>query len=943
MSGFGWNEYSPPPTAANVRRPTEEHRDPPKPGRRGRRSFKARLVLIAALLALASAAGVLAYWTTTGNGSASASIATLNPPTGVTVPSNSTGTVHVSWTASNTGGGGVTPQGYYVESNSGGPTWALACSSSPTSLLSGTSCDDSQATGFYTYRVTAVFNSWTAQSTGSGSVHVVTDATPPVVLVTTVNGNTVTFPFSTNQDITSIGGTCGTAVGDLTPVNWSIDSQSGVATCSGGGTWSSGALTAISVEGSYTAAASQSDNASNTGNDSKLIRLDKTSPVVPITSVNGNPASFPSAFNVNVTDVGGTCGILTGDSATISVAITGTASQSGTATCSGGSWSYTMSPVLSADGGYTVTATQDDAAGNTGSSGPKAITIDKTAPATTITLNPTSPNGTGGWYDGTSPTFTLSASDTGGTGVAMTKYQIDSGAITTYPGSAVSIPDGLHTVSYWSIDNAGNTETTHTTATIKVDTVNPSTTFSISPTSPDGSNGWYTSHPVFTLAATDGSSGVATMMYQLDGGTAHNYAVPVTIFDGQHTISYWSVDAAGNTETTHTTATIKVDAQAPNSALGTIPGAPDGANGWFKAASVTFVFGSFDAFSGVASTFYTIDGGATQTYSGAVVINTQGDHTVTYWSTDNAGNVEATNTTHIKLDNVGPSLSLALAASPVGASFTAPGTVTYRASAIGSFQFAATVTDGTSGAASATYPVIGTAGWSHASETVTGSSPYASTTFSWSASPTNPSGYIVTATDQAGNTTTQAISLRRRHRAADALDPPDVRHRRQRQGRPGRRDVQRHSQLLHCPVHDWMDACERALRRHPLVGHRLWNRRDPQHQRGCRRRQHCPWHIQGHAREHERDHRRGRKPLVVYGHGAGGQGGAGCSSLEMLDTNTDGKVDHVAITFSEPLAAYTAANAPWTLANVPSGGSLLSVTVASPVVTSQSDAGRRRC
>ncbi len=133
------------------------------------------------------------------------------------MPSTSSGTVHVTWTASSTGGGGVTPQGYYVESNTGGPRLGARLQLKPLSLISGTSCDDTEPSGFYTYRVTAVFNSWTAQSSPSGSVHVISDSTPPAVYVTKVNGTTVTFPFSTNQNITSIGGTCGTDVGDLTP------------------------------------------------------------------------------------------------------------------------------------------------------------------------------------------------------------------------------------------------------------------------------------------------------------------------------------------------------------------------------------------------------------------------------------------------------------------------------------------------------------------------------------------------------------------------------------------------------------------------------------------------------------------------------------------------------------------------------------------------------
>ena len=56
-------------------------------------------------------------------------------------------------------------------------------------------------------------------------------------------------------------------------------------------------------------------------------------------------------------------------------------------------------------------------------------------------------------------------------------------------------------------------------------------------------------------------------------------------------------------------------------------------------------------------------------------------------------------------------------------------------------------------------------------------------------------------------------------------------------------------------------------------------------------------------------------------------------SLVMQDSNSNGKVDRVLATFSESLSAYSAGTTPWTLANVPSGGTLASVSVSSAVAT----------
>src|SRR2546423_918795 len=82
---------------------------------------------------------------------------------------------------------------------------------------------------------------------------------------------------------------------------------------------------------------------------------------------------------------------------------------------------------------------------------------------------------------------------------------------------------------------------------------------------------------------------------------------------------------------------------------------------------------------------------------------------------------------------------------------TGTNTMYYKGDTTGNFTLAATVTDASSGAKSTTYPAIATTGWTHNSETVTGSSPYTSASFSWTPSPTNPANYTVTAVDQVGN------------------------------------------------------------------------------------------------------------------------------------------------------------------------------------------------
>ncbi|HEX4982708.1 MAG TPA: hypothetical protein VFV63_13470 [Ilumatobacteraceae bacterium] len=56
-------------------------------------------------------------------------------------------------------------------------------------------------------------------------------------------------------------------------------------------------------------------------------------------------------------------------------------------------------------------------------------------------------------------------------------------------------------------------------------------------------------------------------------------------------------------------------------------------------------------------------------------------------------------------------------------------------------------------------------------------------------------------------------------------------------------------------------------------------------------------------------------------------------TLALLDSNGNGKVDRVTALFSESLQAYSAGTAPWTLTNVPSGGTLTSVSRAAATLT----------
>lgn len=197
------------------------------------------LVAISLLAGFASPGPASAYWAGDGTGSASGKVATLDPPTGVVASrvANSR-TVQISWVAHNAPNG-ADDDGFYVR-RVAGSSQSPACGTSPASLTTATSCLDTDlGDGTYTYKVTAVFRSWTAQSGPSSTVSV---SAPPAYKLT----------FSQQPTSTTAGATIAPAVtvriedefGSLTDSTASV-----TLTVTGGGATLSGSSTQAAVAG----------------------------------------------------------------------------------------------------------------------------------------------------------------------------------------------------------------------------------------------------------------------------------------------------------------------------------------------------------------------------------------------------------------------------------------------------------------------------------------------------------------------------------------------------------------------------------------------------------------------------------------------------------------------------------------------------------------------
>jgi hypothetical protein len=104
---------------------------------------------------------------------------------------------------------------------------------------------------------------------------------------------------------------------------------------------------------------------------------------------------------------------------------------------------------------------------------------------------------------------------------------------------SVLAPDGLpHDLNYQLLGPGGDTTPPVTIATLDGDM----------------SGSVYTTDVTVTLTATDAESGVNYTTYKVDDGTWTTYSAPFVVSgNGEHTVAFYSVDNAGNTETQKST------------------------------------------------------------------------------------------------------------------------------------------------------------------------------------------------------------------------------------------------------------------------------------------------------------------------------------------------------------------------------------------------------
>jgi large repetitive protein len=540
----------------------------------------------------------------------------IGSPTGGSVTNHST--VTISGTTSYAGSSenptevtvhvyeGATASGTPVQSPSAAPSESGAWTVHASSLSDGT--------------YTAVAEqSEMGESGSSPPVTFKVDTTAPGVTMDAVSS-------PTKQAKPTLTGSIGTEEGDIAAVTVTISQgasvvETGSATVSGT-TWSY-AVEAELGDGSYTAKASQKDEAGNTGTASRAFTVKRSVPKPTLDSIT-------SPTNNSSPTLQGAAETAEGDLPEVEVTIYKGSSVEGpvqvtqTVPVSSERWSYTPSALP--DGTYTAQASQRDEAANSGVSQARTFTIDTVAPKVTVApiaspTNHTKPTLTGkvGSEPGDIPTVlvTIHEGNSMQGGVVAYGHAKVSGASWTYePESELSA--GTYTAVAEQQDAAHNVGQAQTTFTVK--TAKPVVT--VSAPEPDSNN----ATPSFSGTAdtgegnirsvtvriyAQGSGVVRTLSASVNGGGAWSTGPVEKLEDGTYSVQAEQRDEAGNSgvslrpsfriDTIAPVITMKPVAKATKGPTVTLAGSAGTAPGDLSTVTVTIYNGSAVSEGAIAS------------------------------------------------------------------------------------------------------------------------------------------------------------------------------------------------------------------------------------------------------------------------------------------------------------------------------------------------------
>jgi len=512
----------------------------------------------------------------------------------------------------------------------------------------------------------------------SNAVTFTIDTTPPDVTISAVAS-------PTKETTPTLTGDAGLAVGDeptvsVTIYEGAIVGGNVIASAevpAGTGVWSY--QTPDLADGTYTAQATQSDEAGNVGTSAAVtFRVDTTPPAVTIDPV-------PTPAKDTEPTLAGAAGVALGDEPTVTVKIHEGSSVSGKVLvskgvmASGDAWSYKSAHL--ADGTYTAQATQSDEAGNVGTSAAVTFRVDTTPPVVSIDAVPTPTNdaepllsGTGGVTLGDEPRVTVTIYE----GASVSGKVLLSEAVAVNSGAwsykSAHLADGTYTAQASQSDEAGNVGTS-AAVTFRVDTTPPAVSIEQPPTPSKDTEptligdagvepGDHASVTVTIYAGDSTAGSVVESKSVTASGGKWSYKV-ARLADGTYTAQAFQTDEAGNVGTS-AAVTFRVDTTPPAVSIEAVPtptndeepvlsGAAGVSLGDEPSVTITIYAGA--SVGGKVVVAQAVSGaGGTWSYKAAHL--TEGEYTAQASQSDEAGNVGFGKAVTFSVDTTPPAVSL---------------------------------------------------------------------------------------------------------------------------------------------------------------------------------------------------------------------------------------------------------------------------------------------
>lgn len=278
-------------------------------------------------------------------------------------------------------------------------------------------------------------------------------------------------------------------------------------------------------------------------------------------------------------------------------------------------------------------------------------------------------------YPGQTTTLTVSATDDL-SGVAGGEYFIGadpgqgSGLSMQWNGTSLAanfgslLAPGVYTISIRAVDVAGNWSGV-VTVVLTIVLNAPTNLAAASPTQAS----------VLTWTGSDGA--VSYNVYRngsLVGNVSDTNFIDMDAPDGTNTYYVTAVDVNYNESEHSDTISVLVNTVPPTTTA-TLSPTPYAQDGTYPDPVTVTLNASPTSGLTIATTYYTVDGGAQQTYAAPFTVLGPGSHIITYWSVDNAGVTEVTNTTSFTVHtNLAPAINaLTNASVNEGANFSQNG------------------------------------------------------------------------------------------------------------------------------------------------------------------------------------------------------------------------------------------------------------------------------